>query len=196
MEIKYKNNDLEVSEYIFFKRVNSDAFKEDVKRTKNLYYLMSALVALYGAFQLFRMGGSGDEATKASYLSTAVSMSTVAIMSLLFSLAVPKTLEFFNRREIKRELKKKPVEHPETTITIDSKTFSWKQDKEKGSVKLTNEMLVVEKTDSYYVDTKKGFFVIPKRAFESVDELDEFKKLMNIEDRIAKTEAMLKLKKK
>lgn len=194
MEIRYKNSDDEIMEYYLFKKLNGREFKEEVRRSKMMYYLMGGLVAVYAVYLLIKSATTAAETEKTGLFFNAISMATVALLTTLFSFIVPKMLRFFSKSEIKRQLKKNPAESPKTVIKIDSKNFAWQQGNEKGSVRLTSEILVVEKGNNYFIDTKKAFFVIPKRVFEKDGELSEFEKLMNLEDRINKTSALINAK--
>lgn len=195
MEIRYTNTPQEVEDYIIFKHVNSEDFRKEVKRTRRMYFFMTAAVALFAGFQLYRINVSGDEAQKAQIMSQVVSMATIALFSVLFSFLVPKLLTFFTRREVRKQLKKDGHQQLETVLNIDDRSINWVQGKEKGTVKLTSEILAVEKPLCYYIDTRKAFFVVPKRVFENDEQLQQFIKMMNLEPRLQKTAELLGQKK-
>ncbi|MBR0385939.1 MAG: hypothetical protein IJI05_05265 [Erysipelotrichaceae bacterium] len=187
MEIRYTNTQKEIADCLLFRRVNSTAFRDDVRRTKRMYYFMAGAVVLLSMIQIFMTRSMSDEETRVAIISQAFSMIMVGLISLGFSRLTPTMMRFFNRREIEKELKKNPVKPEETVINVDSRNFNWQQGKEKGTIKLTSEIWALEKDGIYYLDTRKNFFALPQRAFADEVQKEEFCHLMNLEARLQKT---------
>ncbi len=185
MQIRYTNTQEEGIEFITYKYLNSADYKQSLKSDKNMYRLMSAIIMVFAVIFLVLYINNQTS----SYLTNAIALAFSSILTFCLTGLYARIRRYSTKRSLKKRIIKQNEEYPEMIINIDSKTFSWIYGKEKGSVKLTEEIEMVDINNSYYLETRKNTFDIPKRVFSSEEEENEFRRLIHAEDRIAKTAA-------
>lgn len=180
MKLSYTNTPEEVLEYTLFERVNSKAFKDETKSLRNMYWVLAALFALWGIIQLVSYFNTKDMAKLAGAVSTFV----VAIFTLLFTPLGVIIRKALLRYEIKKATK--DIKMAETNIEIDSRSMNWSSGSDKGTVRLTEELTINEHKNMYIIDGRKCRLAVPLRVFKNEDELKQFGKMINLENRLVK----------
>ena len=180
MKFEYTNTREQLYDYTLFNHVRSNRYAEEVKTTKRIYFYFAIFIVVWGLISLIRYFSSKEVAD----LSNAASSFFVAIFTYLFSYVVPRVKLFFTKRQIRKAVEKDPkYDHiAPVSVNIDARNISWTCGKEKGSMKLTEEMYVTESATVYYVENRKFFLVIPKETFTPEEE-SQFRKMLNVDNR-------------
>ena len=180
MKFEYTNTREQLYDYTLFNHVRSKSYTDDVKTTRRIYFYFAIFIVVWGLINLIRYFSTKE----VSDLSNAVSSFFVALITYLFGFLVPRVKLFFTKKQIRKAVENNPKYDSiaPVEVNIDSRSISWTCGKEKGSMKLTEEMYVTESSTVYYVENRKFFLVIPKDTF-TPDEESQFRKMLNVDNR-------------
>ncbi len=193
MVISYQNTKEETQKFLSYRHINSEEYKQQLKSERRMYYIVAGFAGVIGIYNLIRYIVDNTNTDNFSYALSFLMWAVIVLTLLPFYSWLRKVM---TRHTIKRRINKEYDELPQMTITIDSQKMMWDYGGERGSVKLTEEILMEDVNDSYYLETRRNIFAIPKRVFESEQQQEEFLKLIHGQDRLEKTKALKKKKKK
>jgi len=191
MILKYTNTEDEIYDFLVYRNTHSEKFIRQINSKRIIYGLVALFAGGWGAIMMvsyFKTNGIDPE-TAHGFLTRGLVMLAIGLITLLMIVFLPQ----LRRNKIAKNLKKAMSQidkeaFSQIILKLDEKEFIWDTLDEDGSVALTQEIGVVENENTYFVNTKKTGFVIPKRAFNEKNTEETFRKLLNVEDRINRTQ--------
>lgn len=190
MILKYTNTEEEIYDYVVYTRIHSRKFLTKLRSKRITYGIIALLSGGWGTFLMINHFRTKDDpVTSQGFLTRSIVMLVIAAICLFMIVTLRKNRENKVKRDAKAAMATLDKEaFSEIILKIDDKSFTWDTLDEDGSVPLTEDIGIVEQEDKYLVFTKKNGFIIPKRCFNENNTEEMFRRMMNVDNRIDKTQ--------